>query len=156
MKKSIAILKGLSLEKGVLSVLLTLLFLAVSQVNMSAQSTTTVGSGSMPANAPAVRVIYSLPAGPFVTTQVAMERLLEAMKAQKAIMGQNSPNSPAYISAERRYRYFGAILENLEAGKGVAQAIVDAVGAINAQVSGAASPEEVLVERNAAINLLHL
>jgi hypothetical protein len=154
MKKSIAILKGLSLEKGILSVLLTILFMAAAQIDGRAQvSSSTIGSGT-PANAPASRVIYTVPSGPFVPKDVAIERLFNAVKAQRVIMDSNNPASPAYISAERRARYFMAIIDNLNSGKEVPQSIVDAVGVLNAHVSGAATPDEVLVERNAAINLL--
>jgi hypothetical protein len=154
MKKSIAILKGLSLEKGVLSVLLTILFMAAAQIDGRAQVNSSTVAAGMPANAPASRVIYTVPSGPFVTSGVAADRLLDAAKAQRVIMDNNQPGSPAYISAERRVRYFMAIIDNLNSGKDVGQAIVDAVGALNAVASGAATPEEVLVERNAAINLL--
>lgn len=157
MKKSIAILKGLSLEKGVLSMLLTLLFLALSQGAVSAQNNT-VGTGSMPGNAPAIRQVYNVPAGPFVSVEVAKTRLMDAVLTQRQIMAQNSPGSAAYIAAERRARYFMAIHENLVAGKGVAESIADAVPTItmSATPGSAATPEEALVERNAAINLLHV
>ena len=156
MKKSSAILKGLSLEKGILSVLLTILFMAAAQIDGRAQvSSSTIGSGT-PANAPASRVIYQMPTGSFVTIEVAKDRVLDAIKGQKQIMGENSEGSAAYIAADRRYRYLSAVLENLNGGKGVAQSIADAVPAItmSATASSAATPEEAMVERNYAINLL--
>lgn len=156
MKKSIAILRGLSLEKGILSVLLTILFMAAAQIDGRAQvSSSTIGSGT-PANAPANRVIYQMPSGSFVTAEVAQVRLLDAIKVQKQVMAENSPGSGAYISAERRYRYLTAVYENVLGGKGVAQSIADAVPAItmSATAGSAATPEEAMVERNYAINLL--
>lgn len=156
MKKSIAILKGLSLEKGILSVLLTILFMAAAQIDGRAQvSSSTIGSGT-PANAPANRVIYQMPTGAFVPVEAALIRVFDAMKAQKQILAQSAPGSASYISAERRLRYLTAVYENLSAGKGVAQSIADAVPAItmSATAGSAATPEEALVERNYAINLL--
>lgn len=156
MKKSIAILKGLSLQKGVLSVLLTILFMAAAQIDGRAQvSSTTVASGS-PANMPASRAIYQMPTGTFVSVQVALTRVYDAMKVQKQIMAENTPGSATYIAAERRFRFLSAVYENLNGGKGVAQSINDAVPAItmSAKAGDAATPEEALVERNYAINLL--
>jgi hypothetical protein len=156
MKKSIAILKGLSLEKGILSVLLTILFMAAAQIDGRAQvSSTTIGSSS-PANAPANRVIYQMPTGSFVPVEAAQNRVFDAMKTQKEILAQNTPGSANYIAAERRLRYLTAVYENLSGGKGVAQSIADAVPAItmSATAGSAATPEEAQVERSYAINLL--
>lgn len=155
MKKSIAILKGLSVEKGILSVLLTILFLAAAQVDLSAQQNT-VGNGSTPPNAPASRAILAPPTGNFVSVPVAIDRLIAAMTTQKEIMEQNNPGAPAYISAARRVKFYTAVLESLYGGKGVAESIQSGVPAITmSDVPGtAATPEEALIERNAAVNLL--
>lgn len=157
MKKSFAMLKGLSLEKGILSLLLTILFAAASHLDLNAQQTTK-GSSTLPPNAPASRVIYTLPTGSFVSVEEAKIRLVDALKVQKDIMAQSVPGSASFISAERRYTYFSAVLTQLEAGKGVAESIADAIPFItmSATAGSAATPDEALVERNAAINLLRL
>lgn len=151
MKKSFAMLKRQASERGLLFILLTLVFLAVAQT-AGAQQQKTVWTG-MPANAPASRVVVTVPTGPFVSSELAKSRLEVALKDLKQIMAQNEETSPAYIAAYRRYLYYTELYRQIEAGKAVPNAIADSALLLTSDLHGF-SAEEALVERNAAINLL--
>lgn len=154
MKKSFSIFKGAAFSKlGLLPFFMAFLFVAGMQVDMKAQASGTLpGSGMTPAN----RVLYDLPAGPFVTVPVAEQRLMGAMLGFKHTMEQHAEGTAPYNAALRTLTYYNGITESLKAGSTVAESIVAGLGAINNAVSGALTAEELLAEKNGAINLLKL
>ena len=154
MKKSFSLFKGGAFTKpGFLPFLMTFLLFAAMQVDMKAQSSFT-GAGGNPNNQPAERVLYQLPTGSFTTTEIAKERLFNSMKTMKDVMAIHAEGTAPYNSAFRTYTYHNGIRENLLAGKGVAQSIVDGLEYITNALQGGASPEQALAEKNAAITLL--
>lgn len=156
MKKSKLIFKRLPFSKmGFLPFLLTFLFFAALQVDMKAQSTTLPTPGQI---MPPARTLQQLPAGPFVTVPVALDRLLAALNNLKQQLEQYAPGSAPYDAAFRRYTYYNAIYVNLNHGAGVAEAIVKALSSLQAATASPflATPEEAIVEKNAAIALLRL
>jgi hypothetical protein len=155
MKKSFSLFKGVAFNKsGFLPFLMTFLFFAAMQVDMKAQNSSTLPSQSQSQNEPAVRTMYKLPAGPFVSVELAKERLYDAMKALRAQMAQAGQGTASYDAAYLRMTYFGHIKSYLESGKGVAQSIVDGLALISNDLHFGVSPEQAVAEKNAAINLL--
>lgn len=153
MKKSFLLFRGTALLRmGFLPLLLTFLLVGISQADMKAQNTT-VATG-LPQHGPAARTMYNVPNGPFVTPQVAIERLKAAMVQLKNHMALHAEGTGPYEASYRRYRYYVAILENLEAGKGVADSIVAGLEAINNNLVTGVLPEEAVIEKNAGITLL--
>jgi hypothetical protein len=151
MKKSFSFFKGAAFNKlGFLPFLMTFLFFAAMQVDMKAQTNVTNASQS----SQSVRSLYTVPTGSFVSPQVAQERILNAMKALKDQLAQYAEGTAPYEAAFLTYKYYSYIQANLEAGKGVADSIQAADSMITADLSIQVTPEEALVERNAAINLL--
>lgn len=152
MKKSSLLFERLPFTKmGFLPILLTFLFFAAMQIDLKAQSTTLPGATQ---NAPAARTITMVPTGQFVTVNVAIERLKLQVNNLKNQLSQLAEGSNAYNNALRRYQYFSHIIENLEAGKGVAESIQLGLGAIYNSLNGGASPDQAATEKNAAILLL--
>lgn len=154
MKKSFSIFKGAAFSKlGLLPFFMAFLFVAGMQIDMKAQASGTLpGSGMTPAD----RVLYDLPSGPFVTVPAAEQRLMSAMLGFKHTMEQHAEGSAPYNSALRTLTYYSSITELLKSGTSVAQSIVTGLGAINNAISGALTADELLAEKNGAINLLKL
>ena len=152
MKKSFSFFKRAAFNKlGFLSFLMTFLFIAGMQVDMKAQTHYT--NPAQNATTPP-RDLYTLPSGSFVNSQVAQDRLLNAMKLLKDQLAQYAEGSAPYDAAFLRFKYYGYIKTNLEDGKGVAEPIQAAVNMITADVSIHVTPQQALVEKNAAISLL--
>ena len=152
MKKSFSLFKGAALNKlGFLPFLMTFLFLTGMQMNSEAQTSSTLPSSS---SSHASRTMYDVPSGPFVTSSVAKDRLYDAIKLLKETMAQYAENSGPYQSAFRRYRYYTHIIEHLDAGKTVAEAIAAGLAGINNSLQNGVTPDEAILEKNAAINLL--
>ena len=140
-------------KMGFLSFLLTFLFFAGIQSDMKAQIYVT---DPTPPGASAQKTLSQLPTGTFVTVEIAKIRLGDALLALKQQLAQFTPGTAQYDAAYRRYVYFNEILANLNDGKTVAESISISIGRLT--VSDAppalATPEQALVEKNAAINLL--
>ena len=152
MKKSKLIFKRLPFSKtGFLPFLLTFLFFAALQVDMKAQTTTLPTPGQIQ---PPARVMYQLPAGPFVSVPVALDRLMAAVTNLKHQLEQYAEGTAPYEAAYLRYTYYSHIMTLLNSGKGVSESIVEAVGIISSDLSLGATPEQIITEKNAAINLL--
>ena len=155
MKKSFSLFKGGAFTKpGFLSFLMTFLLFAALQVDMKAQASFTGTGGGNPNNLPAERTLYQLPTGTFTTVEIAKERLFNSMKSMKDVMAIHAEGTAPYNSAFRTFTYHNGIRENLLAGKGVAQSIVDGLETITNALNGGTSPEQALAEKNAAITLL--
>jgi hypothetical protein len=152
MKKSKLIFKRLPFSKlGILPFLLTFLFFAALQIDMKAQTTTLPSPGQIQ---PPARSLYQLPSGPFVAPAIAKDRLWTAITNLKAQLEQYAEGTAPYEAAYLRYTYYSHILTLINNGKGVAESIVEAAGIISSDLSIGATPEQVVVEKNAAINLL--
>lgn len=134
-----------------LSCLLTVLFFSMMQPDANAQSSTLPSQSQQ---TPPARAMYYVPNGPFVSVEVAKERLIDAMKLLKTTMSQHTEGTGPYNAALRTLKYYSYILENLEAGKGVADSIVEGIGAIHNSINDGVTPEEIMIEKNAAISLL--
>lgn len=157
MKKSFLLFRETTIYKlGVLPILMTFLFVAGMQVDMNAQAPRTDGS-VMPAGAnSSPRSLYNLPSGNFVTAAVAQERLALAMKTLKDQLTQYPEGSAQYNAALLRYKYYNSINENLVAGKGVAQSIIDGIPAVSmtSSATSAVSQDTLFAEKNTVIALL--
>lgn len=152
MKKSKLIFKRLPFSKmGFLPFLLTFLFFAALQIDMKAQTTTLPTPGQIE---PPARTIYHLPAGPFVSVPVALDRLLAAVTNLKHQLEQYAEGTAPYEAAYLRYTYYTHIMTLLNSGKGVAESIVEGVGLITSDLSLGVTLEQAVAEKNAAINLL--
>jgi|SRR5690349_2843965 len=156
MKKSFLLLRRLTLSKlGVLPILMTFLFVAGMQLDMNAQQKTD-GSNPPAAANTSSKSLYNLPTGLFASPGVAQQRLDTALKNLKDQLAQYPEGSAPYNAAYIRYKYYQAINENLVAGKGVAESIVNGLSAISmsADAASAVSSDTLLAEKNAAIALL--
>jgi len=155
MKKSFSFFKGAAFNKlGFLPLLMTFLFFAGMQVDMKAQTQYTNAVNPNQAGLDPAGVMNMLPTGPFVSSGVAQDRLLNAMKALKDQLAQYAEGTAPYDAAYLRYTYYRYIVYNLEGGKGVPESIVAATQMLNSDVSFHITPSQAVVERNAAINLL--
>ena len=141
-------------KKGVLPFLLTFLFFAIMQFDMTGQ---TFHNGNSQAQPPS-KVMFQMPTGNFVSVPVAQDRLLAAMTALKHQLTQFAEGTAPYDAAYRRYIYYNEIYVNLEHGVSVAEAIVKSLSRIlvAADPPFLATPEEAIVEKNAATTLLRL
>jgi|SRR5687767_5636556 len=154
MKKSNLLFEGLPLsKKGFLPFLLTFLFFAALQLDMKGQ--TTYISGNPPAQPPA-KVMFQVPSGNFVSVAVAQDRLRAAITGLKGQLAQYAEGTAPYQAAYLRYVYYSQILENLNHGATVPEAITRALSKILAGTEGPAlaTPEQAIAEKNAAIQLL--
>lgn len=155
MKKSFFFFKGAAFYKlGFLPFLMTFLFIAGMQVDMKAQVQKTNAINPAQSGLNPQRDMYQVPSGAFVTVTVAQDRLLNAMKALKDQLAQYAEGTAPYDAAYLRYSYYRYILTNLEAGKGVAESIVDGIKMINTDLNFHITPSQAVVEKNAAIALL--
>lgn len=142
------------MTRGFLPFLLAFVFVAAMQLDMNAQSNVTyqtTGASNSPAS---YKNLYDLPAGPFVSVEIAKERLMDAMKTLKVTMSQYAEGTGPYETAYTRYKYYSMIHGYLEAGKAVPNSISEGLEAINNGLTTALTPEQASAERNAAINLL--
>lgn len=152
MKKSFSFFKGAAFNKlGFLPFLMTFLFFAGMQVDMKAQSNVPTNTSQ---SSQSVKSLYTVPTGSFVNSQVAQDRLLSAMKTLKDQLAQLVEGSAPYKATFLRYKNYSYIQSSLEAGKGVADSIQEAVGNISSDISLQVTPQQALDEKNAAINLL--
>ncbi len=152
MKKSNLLFERLPFSKmGFLPFLLTFLFFASMQVDMKAQSSTLPSGNQIH---PPARVIFKLPTGAFVSIETAKDRLLVAMTALKGQLAQYAEGTAPYDAAYLRYIYYTYILTNLNDGKSVPESIQHGAGMLSSDLSLGATPEQVVVERTAAIALL--
>ena len=152
MKKSNFLFGRLPFHKmGFLSILLTFLFFAGSQIDVKAQTSSTLPNAQ---NSNLNRTLYQAPSGNFVPVAIAKDRLLNALTTLKSQLAQYPEGTAPYEAAFLRYTYYNEILTNLNNGRGVAESIAVSVGRITGTLNNAATPEQALVEKNAAINLL--
>lgn len=152
MKKSKLLFERLPFSKmGFLPIVLTFLFIAALQVDMKAQTTTLPSQGQIE---PPARTVYKTPSGPFVTVPVALERLMSALHNLKQSLSQYAEGTAPYEAAYLRYSYYSHIVTLLNSGKGVPESIVEAAGIISTDLALGVTLEQVVVEKNAAINLL--
>ena len=157
MKKSFSFFKGAAFNKlGFLPFLMTFLFFAGMQVDMKAQVQHTNAVNPSQAGLNPAREMYLLPAGAFVNSVTAQDRLLNAMKALKDQLAQYAEGTAPYEAAFLRYSYYKLILVNLEGGKGVSESIVGGLQMLNSSVGIHVTPQQSVVEKNAAIALLRL
>ena len=154
MKKSNLIFKRLpSFKMGFLPILLTFLFFAALQIDMKAQNSNLTTAGQ---TIPPARVLHQVPAGPFVTVNVAKDRLLSAITNLKGRLEQYAPGTAPYDAAFLRYTNYTKILELINSGKTVGEAISEAARYLTTDGALAVTQEVALVERNAAVTLLKL
>jgi len=155
MKKSFSFFKGAAFNKlGFLPFLMTFLFFAGMQVDMKAQAQKTNAINPAQNGLNPAREMYLLPAGPFVTVPVAQDRLYNAMKALKDQLAQYAEGTAPYDAAYLRYIYYSYIKVNLDGGKGVAESIVAGITMVSTDLSLNVTPQQAVVEKNAAIALL--
>lgn len=152
MKKSITLLKGSFLKRGVLSLLLGFLFVAAAQTDVNAQNS--AFSAEQNAQQPPARELGLLPKGNFVSVEVAKTRLYDAMKLLRNQLATLQSGTGVYNDTFRRYSYYSGIHTNLNAGKSVPQSIVDGLMSIRNVMPVLATPEQALAEKNVAVNLL--
>jgi hypothetical protein len=152
MKKSNLLFGRLPFHKmGFLSFLLTFLFFAGMQTDMKAQI-----QPQHPVTGNSVKALDQIPPGTFVAVPVAKERLTNAIFGLKSQLSQFAEGTAPYQAAYRRYVYYSEILKNINGGKGVAESITVSLKVILANTTPPvlATPEEAVVEKNAAISLL--
>lgn len=152
MKKSNLLFGRLPVYKmGFLSFLLTFLFFAGMQSDMKAQI-----QPQNPTTGNSVRSLQQIPTGSFVSAPIAKDRLGSAILGLKNQLSQFAEGSAPYQAAYRRLVYYNEILKNINAGKGVAESITVSLNVIlaNTSLPVLATPEEAVVEKNAAISLL--
>ncbi len=104
------------MKKNLLRIaLISFLFTGLSFVgagnHLQAQITTPAGN------------LFDPAPGQFVSSPVALLRLDQAIVPLKNTMEQNSPGSPAYDQAFRKYSYYNAVSNLIIDGKTVAEAI---------------------------------
>lgn len=153
MKKSITLLKESFLKRGILSLLLGLLFVAFA-TDMNAQNSAFSAEQNGPQ--PPMRELSSEPKGNFVTVDLAKTRLEDAVKAIKGQLATTQEGTILYNELFRRYHYYKGIHANLLDGKSVPTSIKDGLMSIRSVTPALATPEQALVERTAAINLLRI
>jgi hypothetical protein len=155
MKKSFSFFKGAAFNKlGFLPFLMTFLFLAGMQVDMKAQVQHTNAVNPAQAGLNPAREMYLLPTGAFVNSATAQTRLLNAMKLLKDQLAQYAEGTAPYDAAFLRYTYYQYIMANLEAGKGVPESIVGGINMLTTDLKFHVTPQQAVVEKNAAIALL--
>jgi len=155
MKKSFSFFKGAAFNKlGFLPFLMTFLFFAGMQVDMKAQVQHTNAVNPSQAGLNPAREMYLLPTGAFVNSAVAQDRLLNAMKALKDQLAQYAEGTAPYDAAFLRYSYYQYIMYNLEAGKGVPESIVAGITMLTHDLKHNVTPQQAVVEKNAATALL--
>jgi hypothetical protein len=155
MKKAFSIFKGVAAKSiGLLPFVLAFVFVTAMTTDMNAQSTVTYQSQGNPGSPANWKSLYDEPTGLFVSTEVAKERLLDAMKTLKLTLEQYAEGTGPYVTALRKLNYYSLIYANLEDGKTVQASISDALAALNNAVATALAPEDALAEKNGAITLL--
>ena len=154
MKISFSHLKGSGSGKGFLALLLTLAFLAFMQVDTSAQAQLTSTTGG--AQLPAEREIKTIPNGPFVQPNQAIELLIEAIKPVRQVMAQSAQGSAPYNAAFRTYTYYMGVMTELENGKAVPESIAHAIGTIISNLQIPTTANQAMAERHAVEQLLSL
>jgi hypothetical protein len=133
---------------------MTFLFIAGMQVDMKAQVQHTNAVNPSQAGLNPAREMYLLPTGSFVNSATAQDRLLNAMKGLKDQLAQYAEGTAPYDAAYLRYTYYRYIMVNLEGGKGVSESIVAGIQMLTSDLAINVTPQQAVVEKNAAIALL--
>jgi hypothetical protein len=155
MKKAFSIFKAVGAKSiGLLPFVLAFVFVTAMTTDTNAQSTVTYQTQGNPGSPASWKSLYDEPSGLFVSSDVAKERLLDAMKTLKVTLEQYAEGTGPYETALQKLNYYNLIYANLEAGKTVQTSISEALATMNNTVATALDPEDALAEKNGAINLL--
>jgi hypothetical protein len=155
MKKAFSIFKGVAAKSiGLLPFVLAFVFVTAMTTDTNAQSTITYQAQSNPGSPANWKNLYDEPTGLFVSSEIAKERLLDAMKTLKLTLEQYAEGTGPYVTALQKLNYYSLIYANLEDGKTVQASIADALSTMNNAITTALDPEDALAEKNGAINLL--
>lgn len=98
-----------------------LLFAGLSFFNsIQAQVTSTLIGGAGAAT-------QTMPTETFVAPQIAVQRLEAALSTMKVTLESMQPGTPSYAQLEAKALLYNRVMDDIIAGKGVAQAIYDGI-----------------------------